>query len=138
MAPKEGLLRHWQMDIDLHRWRRRHDAANSCAGDGGALKQQMVIDNRGGAHGNIATEIVVNARPDGYTLLFGMLGTLVINPLLYKSLSFAPARDLAPVAMLVSFANVVLVHPSVGANRRFLSRAGSASQAPGERHLYRR
>ena len=43
---------------------------------GEALKQQMVIDNRGGAHGNIATEIVVNARPDGYTLLFGTLGRL--------------------------------------------------------------
>jgi tripartite-type tricarboxylate transporter receptor subunit TctC len=43
---------------------------------GEALRQQMVIDNRGGAHGNIATEIVVNARPDGYTLLFGTLGRL--------------------------------------------------------------
>jgi tripartite-type tricarboxylate transporter receptor subunit TctC len=43
---------------------------------GEALKQQMVIDNRGGAHGNIASEIVVNARPDGYTLLFGTLGRL--------------------------------------------------------------
>jgi len=43
---------------------------------GEALKQQMVIDNRGGAHGNIATEIVVNARPDGYTMLFGTLGRL--------------------------------------------------------------
>src|ERR1035437_2135464 len=43
---------------------------------GEALRQQMVIDNRAGAHGNIASEIVVNARPDGYTLLFGTLGRL--------------------------------------------------------------
>ncbi len=83
---------------------------------GAALKQPLIIDNRGGAHGNIATELVVNARPDGYTLLVGSSGSLVINPLLYRNLKFAPTRDLAPVAMLASVANVVLVHKSVGVN----------------------
>lgn len=80
-----------------------------------ALGQPIVIDNRGGAHGNIATEIVVNAKPDGHTLLAGTLGTLVINKLLYKNLGFDPSHDLAPIAMLVSFANVVLTHPTVPA-----------------------
>jgi tripartite-type tricarboxylate transporter receptor subunit TctC len=80
-----------------------------------ALGQPIVIDNRGGAHGNIASEIVMNAKPDGHTLLSGTLGTLVINKLLYKGLTFDPATDLVPIAMTVSFANVVLVHPSIPA-----------------------
>lgn len=62
------------------------------------LKQPVVVDNIGGANGGIGAETVAKSRPDGYTLLFTSMGTLVMNPHLYKSLRLQPMRDLAPVA----------------------------------------
>ena len=81
-----------------------------------ALGQNVVIDNRGGAGGNIGNEIVAKAAPDGYTLLITSDGTLTINPSLYSKLSFDPIRDFAPVTVLIKFANILIVHPSVPAN----------------------
>lgn len=61
------------------------------------LGQQIIIDYKTGAGGNLAMELVARSAPDGYTLLMGTPG-LAINPSLYKSLSFDPLRDFAPIA----------------------------------------
>jgi tripartite-type tricarboxylate transporter receptor subunit TctC len=71
---------------------------------------QWVIDNRGGAGGNIATEIVARAPSDGYTLLLGLNTSLVVNPALYGKLPFDVIRDLQPIAMLAGQDHVVVVH----------------------------
>ena len=76
------------------------------------LGQQFVIENRTGAGGNIATEAVVRASPDGYTLL--ICGTAnAVNASLYEKLDFNFIRDIAPVAGLVRLPLVLIVHPSV-------------------------
>ncbi len=81
-----------------------------------ALGQQVVADNRAGANGNIATEIVANSTPDGYTLLVGSNGSIAINPNLYRSLNANPLRDLAPVILLASSPLILVTHPSVPPN----------------------
>jgi len=82
---------------------------------GAALGQQIVVDNRTGASGNIAAEILVGSPPDGYTVLFGSVGNLAVNVSLYKNLGYHPLRDFAPVTMAVSLPNALVVHPSVAA-----------------------
>jgi len=69
----------------------------------------VVIDNRPGAGGNLATETVVRAPPDGSTFLMGTIGALAINPSLYASLPFDPQADLTPVAMAGNVLNVLVV-----------------------------
>ncbi len=76
------------------------------------LGQPVVVQNRPGAGGSLGAQAVANAEPDGYTLLMGTSGTLAINPNIYKTKSYDPARDFAPVALLGSTPYVVLVHPS--------------------------
>ncbi|MGE0750169.1 MAG: Bug family tripartite tricarboxylate transporter substrate binding protein [Variibacter sp.] len=78
------------------------------------IGQQVVIENRPGAGNNIATEAVVNAAPDGYTLLL-VNPANAINTSLYKKLSFDFIRDIAPVAGIARVPNVMEVHPSVPA-----------------------
>ncbi|TCH97364.1 tripartite tricarboxylate transporter substrate binding protein [Roseococcus sp. SYP-B2431] len=73
------------------------------------LGQSIVIENRPGAGGNIATEAVSRAAPDGYTLLLGTIGALAINPTLYRDLSFDPQRDLAPISRIGTVLNVLAV-----------------------------
>lgn len=80
-----------------------------------ALGQQWVIDNRGGAAGNIAAEIVARAAPDGHTVFLGFSTVLTVNPLLYR-LPFDVERDLVPVIMLTSGQYMLVVHPSVKAH----------------------
>jgi tripartite-type tricarboxylate transporter receptor subunit TctC len=77
-----------------------------------ALGQQWVIDNRGGAAGNLATEVVAHAAPDGYTLLLDFSTALTVNPSLYK-LPFDVIRDLQPICMIASAQYMLVLHPSV-------------------------
>lgn len=76
------------------------------------MRQQVVVENRTGAAGNIAAEIAARAAPDGY-LLFQVSLTFAVNATLYKSLPYDLVRDFAPVTLLASSPNVVVVHPSL-------------------------
>ena len=80
-----------------------------------ALGQSFVIENRGGAGGNIGSAQVAKAAPDGYTLLITSSAPIVINPSLYKKMPFDPAKDLQPVTNLLRVPLVLAVHPSVPA-----------------------
>ena len=79
------------------------------------LGQQIVIENKGGAGGSIATRQIAKAAPDGYTLGLGGTGTLAINPTLYPNVGYDPRRDFAPVGLIASSALVVLVNPAIQA-----------------------
>lgn len=77
--------------------------------------QQWVVDNRGGAAGNIATGIVASAAPDGHTVLLGFATALTVNPTLYPKLSLDIQRILVPVTKFASAQYVLVVHPTVKA-----------------------
>ncbi len=77
-----------------------------------SLKQQVVVENRGGAGGTIGTKLVARAAPDGYTLLLGHSGTISINPSLYVHLDINPERDFAPVGLVATMPVALLAHPS--------------------------
>ncbi len=79
------------------------------------LGQQIVVEYRPGAGGNLAMEAVARAAPDGYTLLMGTPG-LAINPSLYNNLTFDPLKDFAPISLIGTVQNVLIVHPQVPAN----------------------
>ena len=76
-----------------------------------AFGHNFVIDNRGGAGGNIGSDAVAKADPDGYTLLVGTVGTHAINSSLYARMTFDPVRDFAPVAFLAGVPNILVVNP---------------------------
>ena len=79
------------------------------------LKQQVVVDNRGGAAGNIGVEVAVRANPDGYNFLLGNVGTMAINPVYYVKFPYRPLKDLVPVTQIVDVPGCVVIHPSVPA-----------------------
>ena len=79
------------------------------------LGQPVVLDHRAGAGGTIAAEVVAGAAPDGYTLLFGTVGTHAINVSLYAKLRYDPVKDFAPVSLTHLAPRVLVVHPSVPA-----------------------
>jgi tripartite-type tricarboxylate transporter receptor subunit TctC len=80
-----------------------------------SLKQPFVVEPRGGGGGNVGADLVAKARPDGYTFGITTDTLFTINPLIYKSMPFDPAKDLVPVATLASFAQVLACHPTVAA-----------------------
>ena len=77
------------------------------------IAQQVVVDNRPGAGGNIGTDIVAKSAPDGYTMLMGSAGPLAINASLFGKMPFDPIKDLAPVTLAASTPNLLVVHPSL-------------------------
>jgi len=79
------------------------------------LGQTVVVENRGGAGGNIGAEYVAHAKPDGHTILFGTSGPLAINVSLYKNQQYDPQKSYAPVVRIGHLPNILVVHPSVPA-----------------------
>lgn len=79
------------------------------------IGQPVVIDNRPGAGGNIAAEIVARSAANGYTMLLGNNGILAVNVSLYPKLGFDPVKDFAPVVLIASQPNILVVHPAVAA-----------------------
>ncbi|MCS6762757.1 MAG: tripartite tricarboxylate transporter substrate binding protein [Candidatus Protistobacter heckmanni] len=98
-----------------------------------ALKRSVIVDNRPGAGSGIGAQLVAHSAPDGRTLLVATSTMLAINPSLYKSLSYQPQRDFAPVGLIAAVPLVVVVHPSVKANTLAELIALSKSK-PGELH----
>jgi tripartite-type tricarboxylate transporter receptor subunit TctC len=82
---------------------------------GEGLGQQVVVENRGGANGNIGMEAVARSAPDGYTLVFALSAQLAINPGLYQKLPYDPLRDFAPITLLGEGGYILVVHPSLPA-----------------------
>ena len=81
-----------------------------------ALGQTVIIDNKPGAGGNVGTGAVAKAEADGYTFLFTIQGPLVTAPLLSVNLNYDPVKDLAPVTLVATSPNVLVVDPKLGAN----------------------
>jgi tripartite-type tricarboxylate transporter receptor subunit TctC len=79
------------------------------------LGQPFIIDNRGGAGGNIGADVVAKSAPDGYTLLVGTVGTNAINASLYAKMPYDTARDFVPIGLIAAVPNVLVVHPSLPA-----------------------
>ena len=82
------------------------------------LGQQVVVENRGGAGGTIATRAVAKTTPDGYTILLTYTGTLAINPTLYPNAGYDPRKDFAPIGLIGAQPSVLTVHPSLPARSR--------------------
>ena len=92
------------------------------------LGQTVVIDNRPGGGGNIAADVVAHAAPDGYTLLMGNNSILATNAALYKKLNYDAEKDFAPIALIGSQPNILVVNPTVPVK----SRAGTDRAGEGE------
>jgi len=80
-----------------------------------ALGQQVIVENRAGAGGNIGLDYVAKSPADGYTLIFGHVGTFGFGPSLYQKLPYDPVRDFAPIVLFAMVPNMLVVHPSLPA-----------------------
>ena len=83
---------------------------------GEALGQSVVVENRPGAAGILGAEMLAKSAPDGYTVGGGTISSHAINVTLYPKLPYDPARDFAPITMLATLPNMLVVHPSLGVN----------------------
>jgi len=79
------------------------------------IGQQVIVDNRGGAGGNIGMETAARAAPDGYTVVMALTAQLAVNPSLYAKVPYDPVRDFEPVTLLANGAYVLVAHPSLPA-----------------------
>lgn len=91
-----------------------------------AFGKQVVVDNRPGANGVISVDIIARSEPDGHTVGFGHIGTLVTSPAIQK-VPYDPYKSFAPIGMMVSLQNIIIVHPSVAAKnlKEFIALAKS-------------
>lgn len=89
--------------------------------------QPVVIDNKGGASGQLGADFVAKAKPDGYTLLMGNIGTQAINPILYKKLPYDPDKAFAPISLVAELPLAMMVNPGVPAKtaQEFITLANS-------------
>jgi tripartite-type tricarboxylate transporter receptor subunit TctC len=94
------------------------DALARVVGDkiGASMGKPVIVDNRPGAGGNIGMEMGAKAAADGYTLVLAPAGNLTVNPSLYRVVPYDVDKDFAPITMLASVPNILVVHPSVPAN----------------------
>jgi tripartite-type tricarboxylate transporter receptor subunit TctC len=95
-----------------------------------ALGQPVVVENRPGAAGTVAGQILSKSTPDGYTINLGAIGNLAVNYSLYKNIGYHPLKDFAPVSMMIDATNIVVVHPGVAASS-FTDLLALASRQPG-------
>jgi tripartite-type tricarboxylate transporter receptor subunit TctC len=113
---------------------------------GEAWGQQVIIDNRAGAGGTVGVELGTKAPPDGYTIVMGTFGSVLVANSLYKKLAYDPQRDLAPVVLVSTPPGLMVVHPSLPARsvKEFIALARAnrgklnyASSGPGTwNHLF--
>ena len=102
----------------------------------GVFKQSFVIDNKGGAGGNVGATEVARAAPDGYTFLMGTPGTQAINQFIYPTMPYDTNKDFAPVSFVVRVPNVLIVPPSLGVKTipellaKLRERPGAISSGP--------
>jgi len=98
---------------------------------GKSLGQPFVVENRAGASGNVGSNIVAKAKPDGYTLLVGSMSTHTMNQALYSNIPFDGVKDFTPIAKLALVTNTMVVNPSIPANNvaEFIA---YAKKRPGE------
>ncbi len=94
--------------------------------------QPIVIENRTGAGGNIGAELVVKARPDGYTLFMGSVGPLAVNASLYKSMPFDNLKDLTPVSFVADVPNMLVYNPKTFAATNFKDFMAAVKASPGK------
>jgi tripartite-type tricarboxylate transporter receptor subunit TctC len=95
------------------------------------LKQSVFVENKAGAQGAIGAEAVAHGEPDGYTLLFTAGSVIVMNPMLYKKLSYDPDRELRVLAVVTDLPMVIIVHPSIPA-KTLAEFVNYAKQNPGK------
>lgn len=81
---------------------------------GEVLGQQVVIENKAGASGNIGMELAAKSPPDGYTVYLGNIGTIAINPAVFHSLTIDPLKDFIPVTLVAETPSILVAHPGVG------------------------
>ena len=85
------------------------------------LGQQVVVENKPGAGGNIGADVAAKASPDGYTLVMGAVATHAINPWLYSSIPYDPVKDFAPVMLVASVPNVLIINKDFAAQNKINS-----------------